>query len=214
MDTFSTANSYAVKLFSYFNQLNVSYYDQDFCHTLCYQDKLVDKCKCLDITTPLIRNSTYCTTKEEIDCLNAFYNSFSQSNLNILCESACLEKCLTQTYDLEVNSHANFPTLNYLKFMKNINEDKFPLTDDDQELLEFARNGYLRLYVNYNSVYYTFISDSPTISSNDMLGIIGGQIGFFLGISILSLFELLEFIISIGIILLLKYFKKNRVVSS
>jgi hypothetical protein len=47
-----------------------------------------------------------------------------------------------------------------------------------------------------------------------MLGIIGGQIGFFLGISILSLFELLEFIISIGIILLLKYFKKNRVVSS
>ena len=144
----SAKNSYSQKLFSFFKDLNVTYYDQNFCFTMCYQDKLIDKCNCQDIKTPIIRNSMYCVNTTQTDCLNNFENFYSETDLNHLCSNACPQKCHTISYNLETSSKYNFPTLSYLHFLETTNSSishKFPMETNDTYLTQWARDSFLKI---------------------------------------------------------------------
>ena len=54
------------KIFGYFQDLNMKYYDKEFCNLVCFQDKLINKCGCCDIGAPTIRNASYCTSMEQL----------------------------------------------------------------------------------------------------------------------------------------------------
>ena len=141
---------------------------------MCYQDKLVDFCNCLDIIAPSIRSSNYCLTEQEIGCLNNFYGIFSQSDL---CEGACQEKCSKIEYNLEATSSSTFPTLSYINVLKASFNDKFPKSNKVSDLMEFSQNGFVKISVNYDNLYYTLVKENPSMSANDLFGLIGGQIG-------------------------------------
>ena len=204
-------NAYAVQLFSFFNQLNVTYYDQNFCYKLCYQDKLINNCSCCDIVTPSIRNSTFCMTSSEIECLNSFNEFFSTTDLNSLCDNACPQQCNMAEFKLAL-SMASFPTLNYLKIQQTSSNKgyMFPQNVTNAELQSFASKGFLKLIINYNNLYYTSIDESPATSFDMFFGNIGGQLGLFLGISLLSFVELLELIVQF-VILLIEH-RKQKIV--
>ena len=195
-DLSNPPNSYAESLFKHFNDLNVTYYDQDFCFKICFQDKLIDACYCSDIITPTIRNTKYCETTEEILCLNNYNYNFSKSDLNDLCDNACPFQCKTINYKLGLSSSV-FPTLSYAKALQ-INDAVFSFHTDvnDSDLIEMAKNGYLKVILNYENLYYTSVDEVPAMTLNDLLGNLGGQLGLFIGISFLSLIELIELIIS------------------
>ena len=176
-------NSYARVLFDYFEQLKVSYYDQNLCYTLCYQDKMIDQCNCSDVLTQKLRNMTYCVNSSEILCLNRFKNTFTTSNINSFCENACPEQCNRIDYDLVTTSSA-FPSLNYLKILQSSSRYgyRFPQGVYDYELIEFARNGLLRFIVNYDKIDCTSLIEHASMDSNSLFGFLGGQLGehFFL----------------------------------
>lgn len=52
-----------------------------------------------------------------------------------------------------------------------------------------------RLIVNvfYNEMFYSLIEDSPAITVDSLLALIGGSLGLFLGASFLTLLEAVEF---------------------
>ena len=167
-------NDYAKVLFGYFSDLNVTYYDQNLCYTLCFQDQLIDQCACSDISTPPIRNSMYCVNLTQIDCLYEFDSFFTSTDIDLLCKSACPEKCHTIEYDLMTNSMATFPTLTYLKNQQagNWSSYMFP-NGTDADLIEFGRTGFLKLIINYDNLYYTSIVEHPSTSSNVLFGYLG-----------------------------------------
>jgi hypothetical protein len=191
IDKLESKIPYAKKLFGYFQYLNVTYYDQEFCFTLCYQDKLIDKCNCSDIITPSIRDSTFCETDVELSCMDDFDSDFTISDLNEICEFACPQQCSTIEYNLDISS-ATFPTFSYLKYKQSDSFHGYMFPQDDAELMEFARQGFLKLIVNYDNLYYTSIDESPQISTETLFGNLGGQLGLFIGLSFLSFIELLE----------------------
>ena len=197
-------NSYAKILYGYFKALNVTNYDQNLCFTLCFQDKLAKKCNCYDISTPLLGNSSYsyCSTDEEIDCLNKLESFFTTNDMSELCESACPEQCNIIDYELTSRSKAYFPNLIYLKDHQTSDSKGylFPQNQTDSDLIQFARQGFLKLVVNYESLYYTSINDNAAMTSNDLFGSIGGQLGLFAGLSVLSFLEVVELAISIVVI--------------
>jgi hypothetical protein len=210
-------NTYAKKLFGYFNDLGVTYYDQNFCYTLCYQDKLINKCNCCDISTPSILNATYCANDDELECLEKFDTVFTVADLKNVCDSACPQQCNSVEYNLGV-SMATYPSLSYLKSIQGTylaNEDGtpssffFPQDVDDANLLEFARIGFLKLILNYENLYYTSVDDSPKITSESLFGNLGGQLGLFIGLSILSFIEILELLIEFILIYIAHRKKQN-----
>ena len=199
----TSKNTYGQKLFGYFSDLNVDYYDQNVCFTLCYQDKLIENCSCIDISTPKIGNSSYCATDEQIACLKKFDTFFSTSDINAICESACPEQCNIIEYDL-TTTEATFPTFSYAKLLQ-INDSSYssflPFDVSDTSLANFTRMGFLKLVVNYDQLYYTSYDESPLLSPNDLLAALGGQLSLFMGLSILSFAEIFDILVEFIILM-------------
>jgi hypothetical protein len=85
-------NGYANHLYGYMRALNVTKHNQDYCFSLCYQDKLIEKCSCIDIDGPLIAGSNFCSSPTEIECLLEFDDFYAQTNIVDLCSNACPQK--------------------------------------------------------------------------------------------------------------------------
>ncbi len=188
-------NVYSKQLFGYFKDLNVNYYDQNFCYTLCYQDKLINECRCCDIITPSIRNSNFCESESETECMDDFDKFFSTADLKQVCESACPQKCNSIEYELSVST-ATFPTLSYLKNLQAVS-DILPKNLSDSELKDFGREGMLKLIVNYDDLYYTSIDESQKKTFEGLIGELGGSLGLLIGLSVLSLIEIIDLFIKL-----------------
>ena len=78
----------------------------------------------------------------------------------------------------------------------------------DSALLNYVNQGYLKLSINYDSLYYSLINEEAKISSDDVFNFFGQQIGFYLDASLLTLPEFPVFVVMIivDILIYLKIF--------
>ena len=53
------------------------------------------------------------------------------------------------------------------------------------------------ILVYFNNLRYTEISEIPKTTPTDMLALVGGTLGLFLGISLLSFIEIVDFLIEV-----------------
>jgi hypothetical protein len=72
-----------------------------------------------------------------------------------------------------------------------------------------ASNKFLQLFVYYESLSFTSSEDSPSMDIVAFLGNVGGTLGLFLGVSALSLCELIHLIVE-SCILLSTHSKKSQ----
>ncbi len=56
-----------------------------------------------------------------------------------------------------------------------------------------------RIKVYYDDLYYNVVEESPSLTADSLLGLIGGQIGLFIGVSLMTFFEIFEFWIELFI---------------
>jgi amiloride-sensitive sodium channel subunit alpha/amiloride-sensitive sodium channel subunit gamma len=71
---------------------------------------------------------------------------------------------------------------------------------------EDLKGGFIRIHIYYDSLDYTSITESVKFSGSDLISNIGGTLGLFIGISVLSFVEIIEIIIEIFLI-----FAKNKI---
>ena len=80
---------------------------------------------------------------------------------------------------------------------------------------ENLQQSLLHLQIKYNSnIEYTTISEQEALTIIDMIANVGGTLGLFIGISLLSFLEMIEIIIKIGSILVKNKVKKIKSVKS
>lgn len=65
------------------------------------------------------------------------------------------------------------------------------------------------LTVFYKDLRYTFLEENPAITFDTIVGIVGGEFGFFIGASLLSFVEIFETFAKIFILFIGKYKKLN-----
>ena len=88
----------------------------------------------------------------------------------------------------------NFNTDIYLNSISNRNNYS-SIYDNETLSEENIRNGLTKLNIYYALLSYRQLDDSITLDSLGLLGAIGGFAGLFLGMSLLSLVEILDIII-------------------
>lgn len=215
-------NTYSTKLFGYITQLNVNNYTSEFCYKICYQDKLIHKCNCSDITIPSIRNSLACYTDDQLKCLGSVDRIFSSSNIEELCEHSCPPECLSIKYDL-FDHKSTFPTEYYFSELminsppKDTNvtvESPFDIIGysfrnyfmERDKSLQNLRDILLKITINYNDLRSTYQTEIPNSTFETLLGVLGGQLGLFIGISFLSVLEIIELLIEVAN----QFFKVSR----
>ncbi len=185
--------------------LVLNQYSVNLCHDLCLQQNFIFKnCSCYDSTLPPFNESvSFCSSQIENNCSftvrNSFYGSFESIQ-------TCLDECPTPCKYFEFEtalSHSNYPTdyyfnllnsskskLNtiYQPYLKEIN--KTSLSD----IKETVVNSILAVNIYYKDRSYVFINENPSITVDTWFGTVGGVLGLFMGMSMLTLCELFEFL--------------------
>ncbi len=182
-------SSYSTTLFNYFTQFNVTKYEQELCINFCYQDKLIKQCGCASLIISTLNDTRYCENATEISCEQKFYTLHASSNPDNFCEDVCRPECESQKFDYSI-SLSKFPT-----------EDYTSLLSDQRHKLRFI--------VAYKDTTYTQVIETPALTFEKLLGDIGGQIDLFIGISFLSLLEVVELLVEMVMLYYDLKFKKN-----
>ncbi|XP_071134249.1 acid-sensing ion channel 5-like [Mytilus edulis] len=159
-----------------------SQYYRSSCYKDCSSTFFLDRCNCL----PYTHNSTYYCSKFQVaNCiLKAIGDYYNQTKLVDKCD--CPLPCSSTHYDVSLTSSL-FPSDFYSKKIFDLNRDKH---------LDYYRQNYIALHIYFDQLSTTVSQQVPKYSSaGDIFANLGGQMGLFLGASIVTLIELCEFLI-------------------
>jgi hypothetical protein len=162
-------------------------YRQEDCFYLCLQKRIIQNCGCYDLNYLKIDGSSPCLDKEEHLCTVNQYNLFKKSNVDDSCSTLCPLECDSVEYNLLVSS-ANYPSFSsYLVYGKYFENMTF----------EELQKKSIAISIFYSDLSYIYIGESVKTLVIDLFSNIGGTLGLFVGVSMLSLIEIVEILIEV-----------------
>lgn len=182
------------------NVLKLSSYDQNICNKLCLQKYIYDTCKCTSFALPAyFTNQTGlgCNSQNETNCVPKAELEFYSGTGLTSCKAQCFDSCGSWTYKVK-SYHANYPSQHYYNQISN------PTLTKENYINYVA---HVRIY--YTEMSYDWSYQTPNCQIVDLFGIIGGQLGLFMGISMLSVCENFE-LIALYVVYFIKKSKKNK----
>ena len=189
--------------------LNSSYqYSQEFCIVQCLQQNALQKCNC---TFPffLALLEKPCQNKDQLNCVNDFFygDSDQLEPVSLSCSAQCPLECNSTEYSFEMTSQrsSGYGYTRYIQENPNLSADfkTSPVNSDT------ASNKFVQLNVFYDSLTYSISTDTPSMDIVSLLANIGGTLGLFLGLSLLSLCELIHVLIEIFLVAI-SFVKRNK----
>ena len=125
-------------------------------------------------------------------------------NPNKYCGSNCSHECNYFSYDTIV-TNSQFLTAWYWNYRQHYFSNYKAKSNSSDELakvslfrnlsllsIDQARASMLKLNIYLNDIGYTSVVESPLHTTSSLLSNIGGELGLFVGISMLSLVEIFE----------------------
>ena len=113
--------------------------------------------------------------------------------INENCIPLCPLECNRTEYKTSLTT-SQFSSEIYYDYIKN--KTAFHSKFDDEELtFRTVKEGLVKLNIYYDSLTYTEMTESVSMNAVSLLSSIGGFMGMFLGMSIMTLVEILEVLI-------------------
>jgi len=163
---------------------NSLHYNQQICLDLCFAEDIIRACDCSDIESINLNHEVKkCFHKSQVECLNKV---FFDSNKSL--EEKCLKSCPLECDENWFNTHFSFS-----KFLSNSTFDQSNGNITDSPMV----SSRIKLNVFYETFSYDVITETPSYSLFLLCSNIGGVLSLFLGLSVLSLFEIMNSFIEI-----------------
>jgi hypothetical protein len=176
-------------------------YRQIDCIEMLRQDYVINKCGCTSsFFTQHTSNFNLCITNADGACILKHYFSHDYAK-NTSFNEYCPLECETIKYDLKLVSAPLKDVARSLVRRKRFNNSMFGNQTDEEYIASIGR-----ISIYYEDLSYIEIIEIPKYLWISLISNIGGALGLFLGMSILSIFEVIELALS----LFLKFFN-NRV---
>ncbi len=106
------------------------------------------------------------------------------------CQTACPHECESIEYSTKTEAVDYLPSayrLNASKFTIGLNNYISNMSDS------FLRSRLLNLYIYIDDLKYTEVTQIPKMTASDFISSIGGSLSLFLGVSMLSFAEVVDF---------------------
>ena len=189
VDSYMQINSYLVQLIA-----NSTYeYTQQLCFHLCFQKSVIDTCQCGNPNDYHFFDVEPC---KSLNCIKAVISEYM--NYNIFqknCLSSCPLQCNRTEYKTFINTIqlVGEPSVDKIKKNSQLVADfvTLPINADT------AKESFARLYVFYDPLSYTISTDYPNMNRFSLIASIGGTFSLFLGVSAMSLFEIIAVLIEV-----------------
>ncbi|XP_072927784.1 acid-sensing ion channel 2 [Hemitrygon akajei] len=154
-----------------------SSYSITACRIDCETRYLVENCNCRMVHMP--GDAHYCTPEQYKECVEPTLAMLAETDNNCLCKTPCY---LTR-YNKEL-SMVKIPSRTSAKYL----EKKFNKTE------KYISENILVLDVFFEALNYETIEQKKAYEVAGLLGDIGGQMGLFIGASILTILELFDYL--------------------
>jgi len=167
-------------------------YKRSDCISLCYQKALAKLCNCTDYMSQPGIDVDLCNTMDQFSCLsNIYYNNFSDNDwMSKTCYPLCPKECNKTEYKVSMTFSRLVPDM-YSDYFKKLSNN-LSIFRNETITPDMVRNNLIKFNINYNSLSFTEISEAESINIVSLLSNLGGTLGLFLGISVLSFVELFE----------------------
>ena len=190
-------SSFSSDFYDILTKSNKSYRQID-CFDLLLQKQIINKCSCYDLQYSQLYNATPCLSYTQLTCAEMVYMDFWKNTRTDSYSSECPLECDSIQFDFTYSTSDFDPTGLYTYF-------KNKKTPTEDELAEFKKQIF-SANIYFSELKYTEITQTPAMNIIDLFANIGGTLGLFVGISVLSFIEIIEFIMEVIII----YFEKRK----
>lgn len=173
-------------------------YTQSFCLIQCLQELIIFNCNC---TIPMFvsiidKTSSICASNGDINCaLSVYFKIYNGKNY---AQENCLPKCPLECYTSQITysmSSVEFLGDSYADLIR----ERFSSHFIDKEIsLQTVKESIVRLNIYYETLSYTLTYDTPQSNIVTLIATIGGNLGLFLGVSLLTLSEIIVALIEIN----------------
>ncbi|XP_036401877.1 acid-sensing ion channel 4-A-like [Megalops cyprinoides] len=152
-------------------------YSISACRLHCESSEVLRRCKCRMVHMP--GDADICTPNK-INCVDVALAVFQKSNGD---SCACETPCNLTRYGKEL-SMVKIPSKGSARYLSR----KYNETE------EYIRDNFLVLDIFFEALNYETIEQKKAYDVAGLLGDIGGQMGLFIGASILTILEILDYI--------------------
>ncbi|XP_077994420.1 epithelial sodium channel subunit beta-like [Glandiceps talaboti] len=199
----------------YIKRFGVNYSVQS-CEKSCYQDQLISNCTCSDPDFPTpteaveagIEPCNILANNKDKLCYNYINLKFDSDELECDCPQPCQEKSYISSM-----SFAKWPAENYKDTMHKKLENRLPKARHTHDINAWTQNNVVRLQIFFEELNYQSIKESPAYTEFDLLSDIGGQLGLWIGVSMITVFEIVEFLAAILTLLTRRFLSSSPVTS-
>ncbi|CAB4041522.1 degenerin deg-1-like, partial [Paramuricea clavata] len=168
----------------------ITKYTQQTCHNSCVGKTQLDECGCSEYSYP--SNASACDAFNSTirKCLWKIHHRFNEDKLPCMeeCGQPCRENVIQKTISM-----SQWPSTPYQTYEKEKN-------------LNFSTQSSLLLNIFYNELNYQRIEESFVYDEINLLADVGGQLGLWIGVSVITVFELIE----LFALILTRLFKRRR----
>ena len=188
------------ELFNLIAQSNYEY-TQQLCFLQCFQKEVIKECGCsANSFLSFFSGASQCQTPTEVACyLNLFTYKYMTSNF---ISSNCIPLCPLECNSTKFTTSERINDFDGDTYMDYIQQNPRLVSDFAMQPIDAAQASasIVSLNVFYDSLSYEYLEESPQMDIVALLANIGGNLGLFLGVSLLSVCELVEIIAEILLI--------------
>ncbi|OWF44768.1 amiloride-sensitive sodium channel subunit alpha-like [Mizuhopecten yessoensis] len=180
-----------------FKDLYKKVYTRQSCVYLCRPTQIVKQCGCYDdYDADLFQGSSkrICTSRQDYECV--YRVTYDIINKKITC--TCTDPCVEDDYDLEISSR-EWPTNKYSFLIREAICEDSPVDCDilRNYTIENLRRNFVKLVIYYKQLNYQSLKEEADIENAQFASDVGGAIGLWIGLSILSIFEIIQLIVEL-----------------
>ncbi|GBL96527.1 Acid-sensing ion channel 4 [Araneus ventricosus] len=198
-------------------------YTYEYCQTLCRDAYLLKQCDCSEEISQGNRKFCDPCNITQAQCRTRFLIGFHRSPNYRECNRFCKPACSDIRYDITV-SHSEWPNSQYLYFLLRRwpkLKEKFGLDAAESNNiyqneglnsvhLKYIKSNFLRVHVFIQEMNYLSIKDAPAYSTSQLFADLGGCLGLYMGVSLLTILEVFGLLKSIFYSIRRKIFAKMK----
>ena len=185
--------------------LNKTTYSKKYCQKICTQLYAIKKCGCYDYSLPYIPDYKKdnlrvfgCFSDQDLTCLEYNYNILFENFFE--CDQFCLMECKPK-YFSKLVTMGTYPTTWYANQLFKSNMLNKTLINNNLNSsilsLTYLQNTVSKVNVFYQQMMFISVTETQALSLSDLISFIGGNLGLFLGMSFLSVVEVIDIVIQI-----------------
>lgn len=182
-----------------FENGNQNEYTQLLCFSGCFQNLFIENCGCQEMYFATFEGFALCTNDTQYYCTDGYLADIETLKF-------CFEECPLECSGMWIDKTVSTNQFSITKY-----QELFKKYIKKQEITNVNANGSFEeiaiINIYYKKLGYTQVNEFPKTLFVDLLSSIGGIGGLFLGISVLTLVELLELIF----LIIFEIKKHNRV---